>query len=99
MYKNKVYILDLKYHVEIIGSKITLASIKMARDFGTQLRGLYSFNHGIFCKKSKVYLICDLAKKNFQGRTKIDEDIDKFDEDVLTMNRPSSAMAHLIFDR
>ena len=38
-------------------------------------------------------------KKNFQDRTKIDKDIDKFDEDVLTINRPSSAMARLIFDR
>ena len=54
----------------------------MARDFGTQLQGLYSFNHGIFCKKSKVLLICDLAIKNFQDWTKIDEDIDKFDEAV-----------------
>ena len=37
-------------------------------------------------------------KKNFRNQTKIDEDMDKFDEDVLTMNRPSSALAHLIFD-
>ena len=40
-------------------------------------------------------------KKNFQDRTEIDEDIDKFDEDVLMMNRPSSAfgaLANLIFD-
>ena len=44
---------------------LTLASIKMARVFGTQLQGLYSFNHGIFCKKSKVHSICDLAKKEF----------------------------------
>jgi len=44
---------------------ITLASIKMALDFGTQLQGLYSFNHGIFCKKLKVYQICDSAEKEF----------------------------------
>ena len=68
----------------------------MARDFHTQLQGLYSFNHGIFCKKSKVHLICDLAKKNFQDRTKIDKDIDKFDEDILTMNCPSSAFGALV---
>ena len=40
-------------------------------------------------------------KKNFQNRTKIDKDIEKFDEDVLTMNRPLSAfrsLANLIFD-
>ena len=40
-------------------------------------------------------------KKNFQDRTKINKDIDKFDEDVLMVNRPSSAfgaLAHLIFD-
>ena len=38
------------------------------------------------------------VKKNLQDETKIDEAIDKFDEDVLMMNRPSSALAHLIFD-
>ena len=71
----------------------------MARDFGTQLQGLYSFNHGIFVRNRKFIQFVTWLKKNFQDRTKIDEDIDKFDEDVLMMNCPSSAMAHLIFDR
>ena len=46
---------------------VTLESIKMSRDFGTELKGLYPFNHGIFCKKSKVHSIFDLAKKEFSG--------------------------------
>ena len=45
--------------------QITLESIKMSRDFGTKLQGLYPFNHIISCKKSKVHLIFDLVKKEF----------------------------------
>ena len=44
---------------------LTLESIKMSRDFDTELKGLFSFIHGIFCKKSKVHSIFDLAKKEF----------------------------------
>ena len=42
---------------------ITLGTKKMSGDFSAQLQVLYSFNDGIFCKKSKVYSISDLAKK------------------------------------
>ena len=55
----------------------------------------------LFVRNQKFIQFVTWLKKNFQDRTKIDEDIDKFDEDVLMMNRPSSAfgaLAHLIFD-
>ena len=44
---------------------LTLGTKKMLGDFSAQLQVLYSFNDGIFCKKSKVYSISDLAKKEF----------------------------------
>ena len=44
-----------------------------------------------FVRNQKFIQFVTRLKKNFQDRTKIDEDIDKFDEDVLTMNRLSSA--------
>jgi len=62
----------------------------MSGDFSAQLQGLYSFNDGIFCKKSKVYSIFDLDKKEL-SRFKIDEDIDIFDEDMLTLSPPVRA--------
>ena len=46
---------------------ITLESIEMSRDFVSELKGLYPFNHGISCKKSKVHSIFDLAKKEFSS--------------------------------
>ena len=55
----------------------------------------------LFVRNQKFIQFVTWLKKNFQDRTKIDEDIDKFGEDVLTMNRPSSAfgaLVHLIFD-
>ena len=54
-----------------------------------------------FVRNQKFIQFVTWLKKNFQDQTKIDKDIDKFDEDVLMMNRPSSAfgaLAHLIFD-
>jgi len=55
----------------------------------------------LFVGNRKFIQFVTWLKKNFQDRTKIDKDIDKSDEDMLMMNRPSStfeALAHLIFD-
>ena len=54
-----------------------------------------------FGRNQKFIQFLTWQKNNFQDRIYIDEDIDIFNEDMLTLNRPVSALGvltHSIFD-
>ena len=63
---------------------------------------VYSKVPSVFFERIRKFIqLVTWLKKNFQDRTKIDEDINIFDEDMLTMNIPVStfgALADLVFD-
>ena len=54
-----------------------------------------------FVKNRKFIKFVTWLKKNFQDWVKIDEDIDIFDEDMLTLSLPVSAfevLTHSVYD-